>query len=242
MKKQYFSVLICLALVLGAFSPVLAETATGTKGNINSTTRANYEAQRVKMEAQRAKMRAEAETRKADAESKGDEVRARREAKSLELETRRAEMDTKREAKRVEAEAKRVEAQSKRVAFQEEAAKRQVENVTKVILATIGRLETNIIVRVESRIAKVKARGGVTTESEGFIAAAKVNLANAKAVVATFAGIDLSSEKARENFEKIRTAAKEAREHIRAAHQNLMMAVRSLGSVEVKIETDDSVE
>lgn len=158
-----------------------------------------------------------------------------------EVEARRVQADERREAARIEAEAKRAEAQSKRVEFQQAVAKRQVENTARVILATIGRLE-NIIVRLESRIAKVQARGGVTSESEGFIAAARVNLSDARLAVDAFVSIDLSSEKAAENFQRIRTAAAEAREHIRAAHRNLMMAVRSLGSVEINLEADVSVE
>jgi len=158
-----------------------------------------------------------------------------------EIEARRVQADERREAARIEAEAKRAQTQSKRVEFQQAVAKRQVENTARVILATIGRLE-NIIVRLESRIAKIKARGGLTSESEGFVAAARVNLSDARLAVDAFVSIDLSSERALENFQRIRAAAAEAREHIRAAHRNLMMAVRSLGSVEMNLEADISVE
>ncbi|MEX2013712.1 MAG: hypothetical protein WD897_02245 [Parcubacteria group bacterium] len=233
MKKQYLSTLFFLALVFGVFSQVSAQIETRTR--TNTDLRAIYEAQMVQVEAQREKMRAEAEVRRAAAEARGDEVQARREMMNVELEAKRAQIDAKREATRVEFEAKRAETEAKRVDFQQSAAKRQVENAARVILATIERLE-NIIVRIESRIAKVKARGGLTAESERFVAVAKVNLSDARVVVGTFAGVDLSSERARENFERIRTAAAEAREHIRAAHQNLMMAVRSLGSVEANVE------
>lgn len=153
-----------------------------------------------------------------------------------EMEARRAQADTKREAARVLAETKRAEMRAKRAEFQQDIAKRKVEHTAKVILATIEHLE-KIIVRLESRIAKVKAMGGVTTESEGFVASAKVNLSNAKTSVGAFASLDLSGEKARDNFERIRVAAAEAREHIRAAHRNLMMAVRLLGSIEMDLET-----
>jgi len=158
-----------------------------------------------------------------------------------EIEARRVQADERREAARIEAEAKRAQTQSKRVEFQQAVAKRQVENTARVILATIGRLE-NIIVRLESRIAKIKARGGLTSESEGFVAAARANLSDAGLAVDAFVSIDLSSERALENFQRIRAAAAEAREHIRAAHRNLMMAVRSLGSVEMNLEADISVE
>ena len=158
-----------------------------------------------------------------------------------EVEARRAQADERREAARIEAEAKRAQTQAKRVEFQQVVAKRQVENTARVILATIERLE-NIIVRLESRIAKVKARGGVTSESEGFVAAARANLSDAGLAVDAFVSIDLSSERALENFQRIRAAAAETREHIRAAHRNLMMAARSLGSVEMNLEADVSVD
>ncbi|GEM_PF-2857711 len=158
-----------------------------------------------------------------------------------EVEARRVQADERREATRVEAEAKRAQTQTKRVEFQQAVAKRQVENTARVISATIGRLE-NIIDRLESRIAKIKARGGVTSESEGFVAAARANLSDARLAVDAFVSIDLTSEKALENFQRIRAAAAETREHIRAAHRNLMMAVRSLGSVELNLEADSSAE
>jgi len=158
-----------------------------------------------------------------------------------EIEARRVQADERRETLRVEAESRRASSTARRIEFQQDIAKRQVENTARVILATIGRLE-NIIVRLESRIAKIKARGGLTSESEGFVAAARVNLSDARLAVDAFVSIDLSSERALENFQRIRAAAAEAREHIRAAHRNLMMAVRSLGSVEMNLEADISVE
>ena len=181
--------------------------------------------------AQEASLNASLDTRAIQAQA---QVRA-------EVEARRVQADERREAARIEAEAKRAQTQAKRVEFQQVVAKRQVENTARVILATIERLE-NIIVRLESRIAKVKARGGVTSESEGFVAAARANLSDAGLAVDAFVSIDLSSERALENFQRIRAAAAETREHIRAAHRNLMMAARSLGSVEINLEADISVE
>ena len=181
--------------------------------------------------AQEASLNASLDTRAIQAQA---QVRA-------EVEARRVQADERREAARIEAEAKRAQTQAKRVEFQQVVAKRQVENTARVILATIERLE-NIIVRLESRIAKVKARGGVTSESEGFVAAARANLSDAGLAVDAFVSIDLSSERALENFQRIRAAAAETREHIRAAHRNLMLAARSLGSVEMNLEADVSVD
>ena len=235
MKKYYLPVFILSVLVLGAFSSVFAEEA-GTQTRVNTDLRSIRETQKTTLEAQREKMKVEFEARKKEAEAKGDEVQVKREEKKLEIETKRSEMDAKREAKKAEAEIKRAEMQAKRVEFQQNVAKRKVEKTAKVILATIERLE-KIIVRIESRIAKVKARDGNTTESERFVAAARLNLSDARIAVDAFAGIDLSGEKAADNFERIRVAAAGAREHIRAAHENLMLTVRSLGSVETDVET-----
>lgn len=162
---------------------------------------------------------------------------------SLEMERQkmRMEMDARREAMRVEAEARREEMKTRRIEFQQDIAKRKVEYVTRVILATIERLE-KIAVRIESRITKVKAEGGDTSSSEASVALARQNLLDARASVATFVTLDLSNDKARENFERIRTAASTTRELIRSAHQNLMKAVRALGAVKVKVEINTSAE
>jgi len=250
MKKQYFSTLLLLAFVFTLSSSAYAEeTTTGLDSSLNTrvvkpeirvntastTLKAAYEAQKKALEAQRETMKKEFEVRKKAAEAKGDEMQAKREAKKIELEAKRAEMDAEREIKRAEAELRRASSTAKRVEFQQDIAKRKVEKTTKVILETIGHVE-KIIVRLESRIAKVKTRGGDTTESERLVALAKTNLSDAKAVVATFASLDLSSDKAKENFEKIRTAAASARELIRTARENLMLAVRSLHAVQTKVE------
>lgn len=239
MKKQYLPALIFLALVFGTFTPVSAQQETRMRANDDSES--VYESQKMRLEAQREKMKEDLEVRKASAEARGDDVQVNREMMRLELGARRAEADAKREDARVKAEAKRVEMRAKRVEFQQDIAKRKVEHTSEVILATIERLE-EIIIRLESRIAKVQAQGGITSESERFISLARVNLSDARAAVDAFAGIDLSSEKAAENFERIRGIAAETREHIRAAHQNLMMSVRSLSSVEADSETNDSLE
>lgn len=253
MIKQYLPVFLFSALVLGAFSPVLAQEGsvdasveTGniqleTRARVNTDLRSTYEAGKAALEAQRERIKAETEARKAAAEARGDEAQARREALRVELEARRAEADARRETARAEAEARRAEAQARRVEFQRAAAERRVENAARVILATIERLE-KIINRIESRIAKIQARGGATSEAEASVALAKGNLADARASVNAFINIDLSSEIAQDNFEKVRAAAAEAREHLRAAHRNLMMAVRSLSAVEASTEVNSSAE
>lgn len=174
MKKQYFSALLVLTLVLAL--PVFAE-----EGSLDNRGRASTTPGR----------------------------------------------EDRREDIRNNIEQRRASSTERRVEMQRDLAKRKAEHVTRVILATIERLE-KIIIRIESRIAKIQARGGVTTETERFVALAKGNLADAQLAVDAFASLDLSGSTARENFETVRAAAAEAREHIRAAHRNLMMAVRAL--------------
>ena len=70
MKKQYLSAFFFLALILGTFSVVSAQT------DLKSI----REAQKTMLGAQREKMKAEFEARKKAAEAKGDEIQVKREA------------------------------------------------------------------------------------------------------------------------------------------------------------------
>ena len=124
---------------------------------------------------------------------------------------------------------------AKRIAFQQEAAQRQVDNAERVMLATIDRLE-KIADRIESRIGKIKDQGGDTAEAEGYLADARADLETARGLVAELTEVDLSGEKAQENFQRIRAAAANVREALRSAHRNLMLAVRSLSAEEAKLE------
>lgn len=115
----------------------------------------------------------------------------------------------------------------RRVEMQRGLAKKKAEHVARVLTATVERLE-KIITRLESRIAKVKALGGVTAETESFVAEAKSHLSLAKLSIAALSSVDLSLDKARDNFERVRVAAAEAKGHIREAHTSLKKAIRSL--------------
>jgi len=236
MKNRYLSATLLFMLVFG-FLPDLA----GAEIRVNTDLRTSVEVGSDALRIQREEMKAHAEAMQAEAEAHGDEIEARREAIKLELAERRAEADAKREALRAEYEARRASSTERRIEWQQDIAQRKTSFVTRVMLATIERLE-KIALRIESRIAKIKDGGGDTEESERYVAAAKTNLADAKVVVESFANIDLSSDRAQENFERIRTAAAEARELIRAAHQNLMLAVRNLRSIEIDMDPDPEPE
>lgn len=229
MYKKYLALALFMVFALGISAPVLAhEHEDDLSVETNTDLRVNSTDLRVKANLQ---VKTDLRTRSSTT------------ATTTERDMKRAEMDQKREAMRLEFEAKRASSTERRVEWQQDIAKRKVEHVTKMMLATVERLE-KIIVRIESRITKIKAAGGSTVASEGYIALAKADLANAKTSITAFAAIDLSSDKAQENFERIRTAASQARELIRSAHRNLMMAIRSLPAVkmDVKATTTTTVQ
>lgn len=128
---------------------------------------------------------------------------------------------------RAQVESGRASTTEGRVEMQVNVVKRVVANVSRVLSATAARLE-GIIERVESRIAKFKAGGAATLESEGFVAEAKVHLEKAEVSISTLSSLELGEVTLRENMVKVRAAASEAKMHIREAHTSLMMAVRSL--------------
>ncbi len=143
------------------------------------------------------------------------------------LDGRMASSSERREEMKAELEAHRASSTAKRIEIQQNIAKRQVQRAGKVLSATISHLE-NILARVESRIAKVKAEGGATAESEGFVADVKVHLSAAKTSLAAFSSIQITSDKASENFQAVRNAAAEVKEHLKEAHESLMKAIRAL--------------
>lgn len=176
---------------------------------------------------------------RAGAASTSLDMRARLELQKTEMEARRAEYERELQERKVELEVRKETSVAKRMEFRREIAERQATNTSRVLEATLVRLE-RIISRIESRIAKEKAEGKVTLEAEGFLALAKSDLVEAKADIAVLANLDLSGSDAEEVFAEVRTAAKEAKDHIRAAHTNLTLTVRVLG--EVKSENSNEEE
>lgn len=233
MKKYTVAVFIALALPLMAGAEeVKVDSSTNTSVKVQTTQRKTPE----EIEAYKAQLRAQKTPEQIEAYKA--ELRAQKEEM-------RNQMDQKREVQKTEAEQKRQEAlQTKtqvRAEFRADLAKTKVSNVVRMMNATIEHLE-GIIQRIESRIEKLNDRGGDTSESEGFVASAKVDLGEASASVDAFASLDLSGDSAETNFERIRTLAAEAREHLRDARDNLIKAVRSLSSVEIEIEASTETE
>jgi len=162
------------------------------------------------------------------------ELKARMDARmastTLRTEDRMASSSERREDKKTEMEARKASSTARRVEMQQGIAQRQMERATKVFTATIEHLE-NILARLESRIAKVKAEGGVTTESESFVVETKVHLTAAKTSLVAFSSIQITSDKASENFEAVRTAGGEVKAHLKEAHQSLVKALKALKGV-----------
>ena len=155
------------------------------------------------------------------------EIRAQYEERKLEV---KAEMEATRLEMKAEVRANSTTSTSTqiRVGFQKEIAMRQAKNTVRVMTATVERLMV-IIERIESRIEKIKAAGGDTSVAESEIVEAKANLIKAEANITLLEEIDLTGETAQANFKLVREAAVKVKVNIRAAHTDLMLAVRALG-------------
>lgn len=159
-----------------------------------------------------------------------------------EIETRKAEIkDAQRKIMEVSAKAEVRQEDRKgdndedRGDFREGIAKMRAAVAAKVYTATIVRLE-KLVLRIESRIEKIKDAGGATTEAQGFVDAAKLNISDAKLRMTAMMSSDLSTTTAsttlKANFEAVKTEAKAARELLTKAKQNLQKAVNALAGTE----------
>lgn len=136
----------------------------------------------------------------------------------------------------------RAAADERRTEIQANVAKRIASNTARVMNAMANRLE-GIIERLESRIAKVEAEGGITAEATAHVEAAKDHLALAQAEIAAFATVDLSADTLRENFQTVRSIATEVKMHFRETHTSLMNAVRVLkGMSSARVEAEAEAE
>jgi hypothetical protein len=168
----------------------------------------------------RIEMKAKVESRQASSTERKEEMQEKRDNMKASSTERREELKDR----LIERKASSTE---RRIEMQQDLAKRKAAYVYKLITATINRLH-QIITRLESRIDKVWQNGGNVSASQSFVALAKTDLANASSSVKLLLTLDLSGDKAQENFEKVREAAKIAKDHIRKAHDNLKKAIRAL--------------
>jgi len=224
MKHQYKALSALLALsVAPVFAlGVQAEEVKSTT-TVNATTQVVAPKPRALEERRLAELKAlemkKLEMRKAQGTSTGTSTDARKEKRE----------EVKGEMKEV------------RQDFRAQEVKMRVRNVTRVFTATVERLE-KIVTRIESRITKIKAAGGTTTEAEAFVDAAKVNLATVKTDISAINSIDLSGSTttAQANFETIKADAQAGRESLTSARQNLEKALASLMKLEKTVKVKEN--
>lgn len=150
--------------------------------------------------------------------AQGVRVKVEGEANSVQVKTR----------SQSEMEMRKASSTQRKVDLHLNVARERAGKVLRGLNATAERLE-RIIERVESRISKVRADGGVVTESETAIASAKNHLSQAKASISAYASIQFTaSSTVRENFQQVKSAAAEAKMHLRETHKALVEAIRSL--------------
>lgn len=244
MRKIHLFIVPILIFVFAAGS-ISAENSIDVRTNANLKTEVRTDAKATGTKSidadTRVKTNVEANTNKgpntADVRAN---LKADFQARIDALTVKRAETDRQREEARNRAEAKRIEVRAQTVEFQASVAAERLANAGRVSLVVIERLES-IATRLDSRIAKLKAQGANTAESERFVAAARSDLALARVKVSAFASIDFSTTTAQDNFRRVHALVSEVRELIRSAHKNLTSAVRLLSSVEINAAAEAGV-
>jgi len=141
------------------------------------------------------------------------------------------------------AEQRREEAQNKRIESNTRVLSNNIRSDVKVFTATANRLD-KIVSRIESRVAKIKAANGDTTQIEANLAIGKLKLAEARTDIAAISSIDISgatsSSTIRTLFSTIKASAVKAREALKASHAALIKAVTLMQGVEKKVKVKDS--
>lgn len=126
--------------------------------------------------------------------------------------------------------------QERRTEVLERNAAKMVEKTAERLSATVARLE-KIMGRVESRITKIGSTGASTTDATNFVNAAKTSLQEAKSGISGLGSVDTSlgtssATSTPANFQRVRAAVGAVKEDLKAAHENLVKAIRSLASIE----------
>lgn len=171
-----------------------------------------------------------------DYEARKLEIKAEMEAKRAEV---KAEMEVRKSERASSSEMRKASSTERRLEKQDEIAERHAERAAIRFTAMVERL-MNMIERIESRIAKVKANGGVTVEAEASVAAAKSDLVKAQADITVLKSIEVSGENFQEKFALVKEAAAKVKADLRSAHTNMMKAVRSLGSARAGINASST--
>ncbi|MBA3733341.1 hypothetical protein H0W91_03125 [Patescibacteria group bacterium] len=227
MKKTILNTLITF-LAFGGASLAYAETTVGADVNFTSSSTRPLPFPTRKV----------FEARKAMQASTTEAIKAMRE---------RAKADIKdiRDSNASSSE-KRAEIKDRKIEERKEIGERRMENrfdkMTARFTATIER-EESIMAKINSRIEKIKAAGGNTTEAEKLVLEAKVHFDAAKATfsslaVASQTTVSLENTSSTTNKEDAKSAlnnlkmlSKELEKHIREGHEALTKVVASLKSL-----------
>ncbi len=99
--------------------------------------------------------------------------------------------------------------------------------------ATIAR-EATISSKIQSRIEKIKAAGGITTDAEKFVTAANMHFDEAKTAIASLKTTldslttDTTAGLTKDQMTSIKNGTKEVEKHLKEGHVNLEKALGSL--------------
>jgi len=114
----------------------------------------------------------------------------------------------------------------------------RVQQTVRIYVATANRLD-KIVARIESRIAKISASGGDTTDIQTSLDLAKTKLAEARAEIITFSSIDVSSatstSTAQTLFDSVKSSAVKAKESLKVAHRSLVKTIAMIRGIEKKV-------
>jgi len=161
----------------------------------------------------------------------------------------RTEQKDQREALREEMKDKRGElkeqTQALRTEFKVEIAKMRLANAVRVFTATANRLD-RIVARIESRISKIEAAGGKVDDIQDALDLGKENLAEARAEIEVFAGIELSSATsnttAKALFDEVKVSATKAKASLKAAHASLVKTITLIKGMERTVKVPEEAE
>jgi hypothetical protein len=185
-----------------------------------------------------------AQVRPMDASAKREALKAEIELKKGELKDRkatssRAEMKAKATSTRADMKA---QASSTRAEIKEKAADRVATTISKAteqLNEAILRLEEHAA-KIDSRLDKFEAEGGVTTAPRAELASAELKITAAKTAVSAIASVEVSSTSPKTTIDSVKKAARDAQKSIQEAKQALMKAIPAMKGIEASIKKSKS--
>ncbi len=161
----------------------------------------------------------------------------------VEVKTLRDNLKKDIEQKKQEIADKRSEVKDKVAELRSRELNNKVRQDIKVFTATADRLD-KIVTRIESRVTKIKAAGGTTTDIEAQLTLGKASLALGRSDIAAFSAIDLtsatSSTTVRTLLDSIKADAQKAKTDLKATQEYLIKATTLIQGVEKKVKVKDN--